>query len=120
MNDETRQAAIEAGARALWENDETIEPRPWEQASDYWREQFLADAEVCFDAMAPVIERASGEVRMTEEEYASMRQAVVAVARLRLMHRSYRGVADVDTCGSCPDMLYPCPTAKVLNEERRK
>lgn len=37
----------------------------------------------------------TGEVLLTEEEYASMRQAVVTVARLRLMHRPYRGVADV-------------------------
>lgn len=59
MNDETMRAAIEAGARALWENDKSVEPSPWEQASDYWREQFLADARVAYDAMAPIIEQAT-------------------------------------------------------------
>lgn len=64
------------------------------------------------------------DVLVTEDEYASMREAVVMVARLRLMHRPYRGVADVDTCESCSGLtgelvLYPCPTAKVINRRRK-
>lgn len=60
MNDETRQAAIEAGARALWDREETAGydeagPQSWEWASDYWRNQFLADARAAYDAMAPII-----------------------------------------------------------------
>lgn len=49
------------------------------------------------------------------------RSAEKASAKLRLMHRPYRGAGDLDTCESCSGLtgepvLYPCPTRKILDE----
>jgi len=60
--EQVRRAAIEAAARALWDHDDTTGyDDPWERASDYWRKEFLTDARVAHDAMAPIIERAITE-----------------------------------------------------------
>lgn len=56
-----RDEAIEAGAKAMFEHCSPGAVKPWERRALAYRQVFLAEAELVYDAMAPLIRQACAE-----------------------------------------------------------
>lgn len=75
---------------------------------------------IAYDAMIGTDPQGWVRVRELEEDLTDMGGRL---AKLRDLHRPYRGVGDRDTCESCSGLtgepvLYPCPTAEVVGRSR--